>query len=61
MLYRSVMLDDCKALKLVEYLGGRILGNVNCEDRSWCQSENQHRMEIARTFSKFRPKKPKRF
>ena len=38
MLYRSVMLDDCKALKLVEYLGGRTLGNVNCEDRSWCPS-----------------------
>ena len=38
MLYRSVMLDNCKALKLVEYLGGRTLGNVNGEDRSWCPS-----------------------
>ena len=37
-LYRSVMLDNCKALKLVEYLGGRTLGNVNCEDRSWFPS-----------------------
>ena len=38
MLYRSVTLNNCKALKLVEYLGGRTLGNVNCEDRSWCPS-----------------------
>ena len=38
MLYRSVTLNNCKALKLVEYLGGRTLGNVKCEDRSWCPS-----------------------
>ncbi|CAH3176196.1 unnamed protein product [Porites evermanni] len=39
MLYRSVMLDNCKALKLVEYLGSGTRGNqVKCEDRSWCPS-----------------------
>ena len=38
-LYRSVMLDNCKALKLVEYLGSGTRGNqVKCEDRSWFPS-----------------------